>query len=107
MGTLSSAHTLRLVFVRGGKQLISRMTIKSSILAETKGGRGNKPERMSGREIGRVGGITTWKSEGGLTDHSRVILAQVFVSAVILNLAPLPACLPNLGYRDHTDTPSD
>lgn len=49
----------------GKKQLISRMTIKSSILAETKGGRENKPERMSGRERGRVGGITTWKSEGG------------------------------------------
>lgn len=60
-----SAHTPTLVFVMGEKQLISRMTIKNSILAETEGGRENEPERMSGRARGRVGGITTGKSRGG------------------------------------------
>lgn len=81
------------------------MTIKSSVLAETEGGRESDPESMSGRERGRVGGITREKGRRGLTYPSRVILAKVFVSAAIFSLAPLPACLPNLGYQDHIVTP--
>lgn len=39
-----------------------------------------------------------------MTYSTRVILAKVFVSAAIFSLAPLPACFPNLGYQDYTDT---
>lgn len=97
--------TLTLVFVRAKKKLISRLTIKSRVLAEIEGGRESEPERMSGRERERVGGIMREeRMGGGLTYPTRVMLAEVFVSAAIFSLAPLPACYPNLGYQDHTLT---
>lgn len=74
------------------------MTIKSRVLADPVWGRESEPERMSGRERGRVGGITRGVEGGG-------ILAKVFVSAAIFSLAHVRHWLPNLGCQDNGSNP--
>lgn len=86
-GRVSPADRLKtptLVFVGGDKQDDNK---------EQHSGRENEAERMSGRESGIVGGITTWKSKGGLTYPTCVIVAEVFVSVAIF----CSVCLPQPG----------